>query len=86
MAFNWLKIIAFQDGTQLAEDITPPPKVTGEEETYVVGQGDTLLSISYEKYRNHSDWDAIATFNGIIDPYDLEVGTVLLIPILNGTR
>lgn len=86
MAYNWLRVTRFSDGTELAADVTPLPILTGEEETYIVGQGDTLLSISYTKYRNHSNWDVIAKVNNILYPYYLPVGTVLVIPNINDLR
>ena len=86
MAYNWLRITRFSDDTEVAEDVTPLPTLTGEEETYIVGQDDTLLSISFEKYRNHSNWDVIAKVNNIINPFYLPVGTVLIIPNINGIR
>jgi nucleoid-associated protein YgaU len=78
--YDTIRVIKFSDGTKIAEDITPAPKVTGEEETWVVGQGDTLLSICFAKYQNHKDWDIIAKFNNIEDPFNLPIGKTLLIP------
>lgn len=48
---------------------------------HTVLEGETLQSISFKYYGSSGRWGDIATFNGIIDPFDLEKGTVLVIPV-----
>lgn len=46
----------------------------------LVGLGDTLASIAYAELGNPAHWRAIASVNGIDDPFALVVGSELLIP------
>ena len=46
----------------------------------VVGEGDTLASISYRQYGDPNLWRAIALSNDIDDPARVPVGTRLLLP------
>jgi hypothetical protein len=48
--------------------------------SYVVQRGDTLARIAAAKYNDPTEWRAIATQNGIIDPLDLQPGQVLEAP------
>ncbi|CAN5548852.1 LysM peptidoglycan-binding domain-containing protein [soil metagenome] len=46
----------------------------------LVGDADSLASISYDSYGDPNLWRAIASINGIEDPRRVPVGTRLLIP------
>lgn len=48
--------------------------------THTVLEGETLQSIAFRYYGDSGKWGDIATFNGIINPFDLETYTVLQIP------
>jgi nucleoid-associated protein YgaU len=48
--------------------------------TRQVRRNDTLQSIAGEEYKDPSLWRNIATANGIINPRDVQPGTVLIIP------
>jgi nucleoid-associated protein YgaU len=50
--------------------------------TRQVRRNDTLQSIAAEEYRDPAMWRHIASANGIVDPLDLQPGTVLTIPRL----
>jgi nucleoid-associated protein YgaU len=50
--------------------------------TRQVRRNDTLHSIAAEEYRDPALWRNIAWANGIINPRDVEPGTVLIIPSL----
>lgn len=52
---------------------------------HTVLEGETLQSISYQYYGDSGRWGDIATFNGIINPLDLEAGLVIQIPDTNGS-
>jgi hypothetical protein len=49
---------------------------------HVVGEGETLSSIAFKKYRNPALWRPIALVNEIDDPRTLLVGLQLLVPQL----
>jgi peptidoglycan/xylan/chitin deacetylase (PgdA/CDA1 family) len=55
----------------------PTPTASSGETTYMVVAGDTLYSIAQ---RFGTTVDAIAHANGIVDPTQIEVGQVLIIP------
>jgi nucleoid-associated protein YgaU len=47
---------------------------------HTVSEGDSLQSISYAQYGDPNFWRALAAFNHLDDPFQLEPGTSLLIP------
>lgn len=51
--------------------------------TRVVRRHDTLHSLAAEEYRDPSLWRHIASANGIVNPRDVQPGTVLTIPKLS---
>jgi nucleoid-associated protein YgaU len=52
------------------------------EKAYTVKRGDTLSSISGDVYKDPTQWRVLARANAILDPRDLEPGTVLTVPRL----
>jgi len=58
---------------------------TSSDKYHVVGEGETLHSISQKYYNTQSFWFAIADVNAALieDIFELVVGTSLLIPDLN---
>lgn len=58
----------------IKESIKPAQK------KYIVSQGDTLWSISERYYKTGFKWQEIATANGILNPSQLSVGSMLSIP------
>jgi nucleoid-associated protein YgaU len=50
--------------------------------TRVVRRNDTLQSIAAEQYEDPALWRSIAKANGIVNPRDVQPGTVLMIPKL----
>ena len=64
---------------------TPQASATGQvagEQVYVVKSGDTLFSISV-KY--NVKLDVLAAYNGLVDPYPIQVGQTIKIPPLDGS-
>jgi nucleoid-associated protein YgaU len=57
-----------------------PAEATGEEQTYVVKDGDTLADIAIKFYDDPSLDDLIADANGIDDPTSIRPGMELIIP------
>lgn len=52
---------------------------------HLVDQDDTLLSIANTYYKDTSCWVLIAEANILLNPIELEVGTILLIPSKYGS-
>lgn len=61
--------------------VTPPPETTPPETTVTVRPGDSLWRIAHEHYGDGALWGAIAIANDIVEPYYLEPGMVLTIPM-----
>lgn len=53
--------------------------------TYTVKKGDTLSGIASKFYGDASQWQKIATANGIKNPNALQIGQVLVIPGVTGS-
>src|SRR5919198_370947 len=47
---------------------------------HTVAEGDSLQSIAFTEYGDPNFWRALARFNGLDDPFEMEPGTSLLIP------
>lgn len=62
--------------TNLSIKFDPSPG----DEWYTVKEQDDLLSIARNKYKNSSMWSLIARANQIINPFELTIGDILLIP------
>lgn len=79
-AYDIIKVITFSDQTQLAEEygsINLPDSINPIHELV---QGETLLSLSLRYYHNHSSWVNIFLANDLINPFEIEMGTKLIIP------
>ena len=50
------------------------------DELYVVKNNDNLFSIARDKYQNSRWWWLIADANNLINPLELQIGQILLIP------
>jgi len=77
--------LAAQSGTEAEPTPTPtseesPAEAEGEEQTYVVKQGDTLADIAIRFYDDSTLDDLIADANGIDDPTSIRPGQELIIP------
>lgn len=51
---------------------------------HTVMEGDTLQGIAFQYYGDSGRWGDIATYNGIINPLELEKGQTIQIPSFNG--
>ncbi len=47
---------------------------------HVVIEGDRLDTLAFKYYKNSTLWYIIADTNGIYNPFELEIGSELLIP------
>lgn len=73
--------IDFGDGEYLLDRLDISESLTPSGINHTVLEGETLQSISFKYYRNSGRWGDIATFNGIVDPFSIEKGIVLAIPV-----
>ena len=73
-------IINFEDGEYGLDRLDISIRLSSSEVRHTVLEGETLQNISFKYYGDSGRWGDIATFNGIIDPFDIEKGTVLIIP------
>lgn len=75
--------LAAESGAEATPTPTPeesPAEAEGEEQTYVVKQGDTLADIAIRFYDDPTLDDLIAEANGIKDPTSIRPGMELVIP------
>ncbi len=79
-AYEIVSVTTFSDQSQLVEDIGVLKPIAQTNPIHEVLQGQTLLSISFIYYQNHSDWVNIFLANDLVDPFTLEVGSKLVIP------
>ncbi|HEY6327868.1 MAG TPA: LysM peptidoglycan-binding domain-containing protein [Blastocatellia bacterium] len=54
----------------------------GANRVFVFRQGDTLSGLASKFYRDWTQWRLIANANNVLDPRQVEPGTVLMIPPL----
>ena len=75
--------VSLKEYKTLSEQIAELNKQSADHShTHVVQIGETLSQIANDVYEDPTQWRAIADQNNILDPLDLQRGTVLEIPIL----
>ena len=78
--YNSHIVVVFKDGTKWLEDLDFLRSTSAPETTVMVTEGMTLFSLSYRFYQTHGYWDIIGKRNNILNPFELEPGTLLIIP------
>jgi len=73
-------ILEFLDGTTQLIRI-PDTETKTLKTTHILIDGETLQDLSFRYYGNSQDWYRIADFNDILNPFELESGTVINIPL-----
>lgn len=76
-------IVNYTDGTQLLRRRRLLYTPIGDEEYHTIIQEETLWFISYLHYKDSHWWFAIADANLIVNPFELTLGSILLIPNLS---
>lgn len=76
-------LINYQEGDSSLQRRQIVHKEDLEDRSYVIRQGDTLTSISYNFYGEPLYWYIIADVNNIENPFILEIGKSLIIPNIN---
>ena len=74
-------VVKYKDGESSVERVDKTYSLKSSNRSHTVLEGETLQSISFRYYGDSGRWGDIATFNGIIDPFSLEVGDSLQIPL-----
>lgn len=74
-------IVTFEDGSEALISTFPVPTIITAETEYVVGQNETLFSISAKLFKDSSLWFKIAEVNNVADPLEPEIGLSLKIPL-----
>ncbi|OGK11649.1 hypothetical protein A2954_01500 [Candidatus Roizmanbacteria bacterium RIFCSPLOWO2_01_FULL_37_12] len=64
----------------ITETAAKTGKVTEKSEKYVVKEGDDLAKIALQTYGDSYAWVRIAEANNLLNPNDLRVGMILIIP------
>lgn len=73
--------VQYEDGEYSLERSDKSVELTSSGIIHTVLEGETLQNIAYRYYKDSGRWGDIATFNGIINPFDeLETHQVLNIP------
>ena len=77
-------IIDLGDGRQLlkVDPVVYTPSAA-KDITHTFIQGDSLDALAYKHYGNSKWWHILGYVNGIVDPFDIPIGTILLIPDLD---
>lgn len=75
---GWTAWTTYQNGQYkafLPDEFPPPPN------SYTVVSGDTLSGIAQRISGGKWGWPELAAYNGILKPYVIKVGQVLLLPV-----
>lgn len=76
-------VVTYEDNTRvLINTLTIRPNIASGDTYHVVGQQDTLENLANYYYDDPGKWYIIAAKNGIINPFELELGKQLIIPRL----
>lgn len=79
-------VFVFPEGDVLLDrDPIEIPKSI-QDRYYTVVDGDTIGTLAFQAYGNSKEWWVIADVNGIHWPFELIVGTTLLIPDINKVK
>ena len=76
------EIFNFSNGTSLLSREPINYIITPQDRVHVWIQGDLLPNVAYRYYDNPAFWYIIADVNDIQNPFEIEVGTELIIPDL----
>lgn len=73
--------LSYDDGEYSLERVDKTSSLSDSGITHVVLEGETLQNISFKYFKDSGRWGDIATMNNMVDPFDIEPGTVLIIPV-----
>lgn len=72
--------VNYSDGEYSVERVDTSTTLTDSGTQHTVLEGETLQNIAFKYYGDSGRWGDIATFNGIVDPFNIEAEQVLSIP------
>lgn len=73
--------LSYPDGEYSLERDTKENTLRASEVIHTVLEGETLQNISFKYFGDSGRWGDIATLNGIVDPFEIEKGRNLMIPM-----
>lgn len=74
-------VLNYPDGEYSLERFDKTSELRASDVTHIVLEGETMQSIAHKYYKDSGRWGDILTFNNFIDPFEVEPGTVLVIPM-----
>lgn len=80
--YNTGNILEFKNGEPLLERTKYTRTEDISDQIHTIVEGDTLTSIANKYYQEPLYWYLIADINEIFNPFELEIGTNIIIPNL----
>lgn len=80
-------IVEFSDGTKiLKRDPIVYNPAANKDKTYTLKQSEHLWDLAFTNYNNSKWWHVLGDVNKIFNPFEIPVGTELIIPDLDVIR
>lgn len=79
-------IVKYIEGDMSLERMRLNPKPSPKDKLHTIRDFDTLWDLAYDFYGNSKYWWIIADVNKIINPFELEVNSNLIIPDIDKVR
>lgn len=77
------KVLKFRDGRTVLERVPVTYEESGKDKFHIVRDFDTLESLAFLYYGNSKNWWIIADVNKTFFPFELPIGTSIIIPDLD---
>lgn len=74
-------VLHYPNGEYSLERFDKTYTLKASDVVHTVIEGETLPNIAHKYYKDSGRWGDIASINEIIDPFDIEPGTKLVIPL-----
>lgn len=79
-AYTNKRIAKFKNGDLSADRVPFIYKPSQKDILHIIQEGDRLDTLAFKYYKASNLWFVIADVNSIINPFELEIGSSLLIP------
>lgn len=73
-------VLEYDNNNILITEYNTSTTIADGDTYHLIGKQDTLENLANKYYQDSNKWYIIALKNGIIDPFNLEVGKQLIIP------